>query len=309
MSVTGKLSEQDFLSFESDLREALVRDPDHQFAFDGVLKVQSSRYRCLLRAVNVRWDERRGDAVFVGAFISGEPQPDYSRGYPLIKSEVEIPFRECFRDLERMGGFGGRYLLTKTRKAVIEKCLSHPLRVLSSYDAVEKDGSFLPDGFLDPSAGERPLSVVGGSVRVGSVRRDGKYVSVLGDDLRAIDLTKISLRDIQRIGERMGAARDRVKEARGVYVKARIAVVGEGKTVSERDDRLGSEAGLEAVYGAGYPMAVCRSVARTYCPEHEGVFDTVRHGMREIDAMVRAYRDGRGSFGEKGMSNQLRKGL
>ena len=163
------MSDEQFRRFEGELLATLRRDPDHQFAFDGKLRFHSSRYNCELSAVNVHLDERKGDLVLVGAFLSGEPQIDYSRGYALIQHELSVPFKECFEDLKSTPGFNEMYLISKSRKAVIDKCLSAPLRTLSALDA-DRDGRIELGDFF-----RKDVRINGGAEGVGSLSmRDGK---------------------------------------------------------------------------------------------------------------------------------------
>ena len=51
------------------------------------------------------------------------------------------------------------------------------------------------------------------------------------------------------------------------------------------------------VYDSDFPLRVVHSVAKTYSRQFSDVFDDSKHTAREIDAMVRAAREGRRPFG------------
>lgn len=295
MAVRTKITDEQERLFEKELLVALMRDGQHQFAFDGKLRVWSSRYNCELKAVCVQWDESRGDVVFVGAFMQGEPQMDYSNGFPLVKPELVIPFRECFNDLRSTPGFNENYLISKTRKAVMDKCLSYPMRLLDAYGAVR--GSELP---LDEFS-SRKVFVCGGAHRVGSIAlQDGVY-SVRTPEGMPLSLNRLSLLDIQRLGEGLQEVNRLIRDARKAFIDGKNAVLPKlSTTLSERDVRCGEEAGLVSLYDSGATLRCCDAVARTFSGSYKDVFDERLHSPKEIDAMVRAYREGRRGFGFEG---------
>ena len=302
MSVRNTLTGDQVALFEKDLLSALVRDRDHQFAFDGVLQVYSSRYDCVLRAVNVHWDEKKGDVVFVGAFLKGKPQFDLSRGYPVVAQELSIPFRECFEDLRRTPGYQESYLLSKVRKAVIEKCLVYPAGRLSTRGLAEEGKiafgefpfkSFAPDGGRN---GVGELSVSGGTVSV----TDGSG--------RPMNLSRMSLSDIQRIGEDMLRMNDIMQDAFKVYHKGYYSVVKEGSTVPEADNARGAMEGLRLVREMGYPPSVCKGLARTYFPSAAGLFESARSSVGDIDRLIEAFREGRVRMGSSVKVSELKTG-
>ena len=290
MAVKNKITDEQERLFERDLLQVLGRDPDHQFAFDGKLRVFSSRYRCELRAVSVELSPE-GDVVFVGAFLRGEPQFDTSKGYRTVVPELRIPFSECFNDLRTTPGFNEAYLVSKTRKAVLDKCVAHPMQLLdvsglSSRGKVE----MLETAVIAGASGV-------GDVRVGSVAcRDG-MVTVETDDGVPVGVSRMRLTDIQRLGRSLHTMNAYVREVRKDFIEAKNASLpSRNGSFSENDIRLGEEAGLAAIYGK-HPLPYCDAVARTFAVTHKDVFDVSRRSAAEIDRMIRDYRENGKPFG------------
>lgn len=299
MAIKRTFTDEQERLFEQELLAALKRDPDHQFAFDGKLEVDSSRYGCRLRADNVFWDPEKDDIVFVGCCIGGKPVIDTSKGYPLVKTEVSIPFRECFEDLKKMNSVSPMYLVSKSRKAVIEKCIKHPFR-LAGVDRVLRDGVFRVDDFW-PSFPK----VGGGLSGVGSVscvdgeiylRPDAETVSRVhsGELERMPDLrlTKLSLADIQAIGELLLGAHAEVQKTVRDYLDIKNALCPDGRQASDRDVRMAEEAALLGIYEKGHPVRACHAVAMKFTGDNARVFDEMVHSLPEIYKMVHDSKNG-----------------
>ena len=278
------MTDQEELAFEQDLRYALMRDRDHQFAFDGKLRMYSSRYGCTLEAVSVFLDPVKQDIVFVGAFLSGTPQFDYSKGYPQIQSEIALPFRECYEDMRRSEAHNETYLISKTRKAVLDKCVQYPLASLKSHNA-DRDGVLLLGDFSG-----KEFRVKSGAVAVGGVSSEGGKVEITDSRGVPIRLSDISLGDLSRLGERMNGVRDLIQKARREFLQERGKVVTENGTVSDWDLRVGSEKGLGKLCEDGYPLRVCYAVAKTYSPDLASLFDEKSVSRRKVDEMMRLFR-------------------
>lgn len=296
MAITKRISDQQERLFERELLTALRRDPEHQFAFDGKLRVFSSRYGCTLEAVNVHWDEKKGEAVFVGAFRSGNPVYDMSKGYAVVQHEIAIPFSECFEDMKSTPGFNEAYLISKTRKAVMDKCLSFPLRQLQAKGGIRDGGIDLSEF----SANQPTVTYSGGSLNVQSVSsKDGQFEIVCSDGY-PLKVSNLSLPDIQKIGESLLAVDKYIKIARRAFIDAKNAVLPEQSTsLSERDVRESEEKGLSSIYGMGFPLRYCDAVAKMHSSSFKDVFDDRKHSPLEIDRMVRAYREQGKPFGFK----------
>lgn len=291
MAIRKKFTDEQERAFEAELLSVLRRDKDHRFNFDGKLKVYSSRYGCTLQAVNVHWDERERDLVFVGAFRGGTPVIDNSRGYPQIQHDVSIPFRECFEDLRKMAGSNEMYLISKTRKAVLDKCISNEVSFARSYQ-VTRSGRLDFDDFF-----EKDCRILDGRVPVQSVSVKDGIVSIETKTGEPVDIRDLSLRDIQRVGEQVRDLNETIREARHTYVSARSKVVLPNGTVDETDDRMGAAEGLAAVYEKGFPIRVCHGVAATLSQHFESVFDDTKHSAKDINTMIRAFRNGGKDFG------------
>lgn len=284
--------------FERELLAALKRDPDHQFAFDGKLEVVSSRYGCKLRAYSVFWDPDKDDIVFVGSCIGGQLMLDMSKGYPIVKTEVSIPFRECYNDLKKMNSMSPLYLISKSRKAVIDKNIKYPMG-LAGIDKVLRDGTFCVDDFSAPSP-----KVGGGRYGVGSVSCvDGEIClkadtatmcRVSSGELERPDLrvSKLSLSEIQDIGRVLLSAHAEVQNAKRVYLDIKNSLCPDGRQVSDRDVRVAEESALRGIYEKGCPVRACHAVALTFSGENARVFDDKLHSLPDIRRMIHDSRNG-----------------
>lgn len=292
MAVKKKFTDEQERQFEMELLSVLRRDKDHRFDFDGKLKVFSTRYGCTLQAVNVHWDERERDLVFVGAFRSGNPVMDTTARYPKLKQEISIPFRECFEDLKKMEGTNEMYLISKTRKAVLDKCIGKEAGFSKAY-SVQRGGKLEFSDFFD-----KDFSVLNEGTPVGSVSVKDGIVEVMAKDGMPLDMKNMSLRDIQRIGEQITAVNDLIRDARKVYVDARSKFVQANGTVDESADRKGAAEGLAAVYEKGFPLRVCHGIAQSMSrPLFENVYNDQMHSVKDISLMLLKFRKDGKSFG------------
>jgi len=141
MPVKSSRPDADYRRFEEDILNVLKRDGDHRLDFDDGLLIKSSRLHCTVVAKDVHYDEASGDIILVGAFRSGEPVYDESHSYPVRKSFIELPLRECYEDLEKTSGMHEN-LLDKARQACIRKYAEEP------FEWFEKVG-MVDDGCID----------------------------------------------------------------------------------------------------------------------------------------------------------------
>ena len=304
MAIIKKLSDEDVQRFEKDLLAALKNDPQHQFAFDGKLHFFSSRYGCEIKAVNVLWDPDKGDLVLVGAFLSGAPVIDMSKGFPVFKTEFAIPFSECYRDMKENPSADESMLISKSRKAVIDKCLGYPMKLMKGthleggricFDDYLSAGGPGLEGGLTVNSG-LPSAVAYGTAEVSSVREaeDGRFIieSDFADRSYELNLSGASLCDIQKIGNRILDAYALTQQARKVFCKAKEKFVRPGSTSDQVTDRMGEAEGLASVFEKGYPLRVCDSVAKTFCVEYANYFsDAMEYATRsEIQHWIRNFR-------------------
>lgn len=300
MAVKKQLSEAQINLFEQELLQVLKQDPDHQFAFDGKLCVQSRRYRCEIKAVNVRWDPDKGDLVLVGAFLRGEPVVDMSKGFPVFKTEIEIPFRECLQDLKANPSTDESALLSKARRAVIDKCIGYPMKLLRGAKVTSDGVPVVLDEFRSkggPGTGMPvrvtsglPGAMVYGETSVHSVEQtpEGLFSvkGVCGGVLQELNLSRMSLPDIQRIGGNLRGAYALILHARRDFRLGKEKFVRPGSTSDAATDRLGEAEGLACVYEKGYPMRVCDSVAKTFCVQYADLFSEIL----ALDGKMRSFR-------------------
>lgn len=293
MAVVRHFSDEQERDFERELLSVLRHDNDHRFDFDGKLKVYSRRYGCMLQAVNVHWDERERDIVFVGAFRSGNPVMDNSSLYPKMKHEIAIPFRECFEDLKNMAGTNEMYLISKTRKAILDKCICKEVNIAKNF-GLHRDGRI---DFKDFSLEQ--VFIKNGAVPVGSVSVNDGNVSVVAANGMPIDIKEMSLREMQRVGDFVREhANGQYREARKLYTEVRSKFVRPNATVDDLTDRKGASEGLAAVYEKGFPLRICHGVAQTMSKINFGtVYDDSIHSVKDISMMlVKYHKDGK-SFG------------
>ena len=297
MAVRKKMTDAEEFAFENELLYLLKKDPDHQFAFDGKLKMYSSRY---LQAVNVHWDEQKQDVVFVGCYVGGKPKIDMSRGYPVMETEISIPFRECFKDMREHEGYSAEYLVSKTRRAVIGKALDIPMRQAAS-DRLLSGGVFRFGDFAVGSAVRvKNQTVAIGSVEVG---RDGSFV-VRSADGPEIAMNTLSIVEIWRIGSYISDCHALARNIRKEYLDEFRRGCPDGRTHSDLDVRMAEERALYGIYKAfvpGYPLTFLNSVAKSFSKSYPDVFNTAVHSEKDIAKMMKAYESGKrfGVFGNR----------
>lgn len=299
MGKVVRYSKDDILLFEYDLARALRADPDRQISF-GPFQFYSRRYGALMRAVDVHVDEQ-GRTVLVGAFLRGKPHFDMSKGFPVLQPEVSIPFREVFEDLETMEGFNGAYLVSKVRKAAMDKYLGLPLRKLSNAYGVDVvsgvDFSLYPGAGGPDTIGDGDRKVASVSATgLGSAHGDVTYSFVTSDGLNG-DLRSLPVADMRRIGDKLRAIDSLHRSAIVAYRKGRAVYDKEGVQSNAYDERMGEANGLSEVYYGGYPPAVCDRVARLLSRHYPDVFDHGRHTPGDIDLMIRGFKRHGGKFG------------
>lgn len=279
--------------FENELLAALRRDPDHLFSFDGKLKVYSTRYDCLLEGNNVHWDEEKKDIVFVGLCRKGrQPIVDMSKGYAILKGEISLPFREVFEDMRKMPDVSEAYLLSKVRKAVIDKYIASPMQMADKV-FLTRSGAFA----FDTVPGSK-MMVDGGAVQLASCSVDGEgRFGLKAADGMPVSVGKLSLTDIQRIGERILEAHGLVRRAFRDYVDG--AALPGNQTESDIDLRAAEQKGLVAVYEKGYPHGVLNAVAKTMSRSYGDVFDPALHDAKSISDMLDRYRRSDAPYGHK----------
>lgn len=307
MAYRRTITDEQELRFEKELLSALQRDPGHSFTFDKSLEFISSRYGCRLRAVNVFLSDDGKDIVFVGSNIGGggDSCVDWSKGYPVVNSEIKLPFHKVFTDLRNMQGVDPTILISKSRRAVIDKCLRYPLRNI--HRQVLRDGRFCMDDFSAPAP-----KVKGGKVTIGSIYmkegliylepdNDTKEKVRQGDDPRGIldlRLTHLSLSEIQDIGSNLLAAQAEIQNATRDYLDIKGRICPDGRQVSERDIRLAEESALRGIYEKGYPIRVLHAVASRLSLDNSTVFDDMIHNFKDVQQMMQNVKKGQ-PFGFK----------
>lgn len=282
-----RVTEPEFSRFEEDLLNVLKKDKDHGISFDGKLIFKSSRYNCDLRAIDVHWDEKKGDLVLVGAVkdevarMGGNIRNE--KGEPVFKNTIEVSFREVYEDMkhQREARFNESYLISKTRKSVIDKYITHRLERLERLDLT--GGGVL--SFKD--------------FNIKDVKTSGHIVSgiLIGEDGRvnlrdhnggSVSLLDFSLSDIQDFGDNMGSIVNMYDQAFVTYTEGRQKYLKEGHQYDTFLDNLGTSEGLACIYEKGYPNRICNAIAR----RHSGcdLFDTAIYNNKEIHDRVHRYR-------------------
>ena len=282
-----KYNETELMSFERELLAVLKNDPDHRLDFDGKLLFRSRRHDCLLAATDVYWDRKSGDVILVGAFRSGKPVMDESKGYPVMKDRVAVPFRECFDDL-RLSSGNEMKLISKARKAVIDKYLNSSMNWMKSKGLVE--GGIL--NLISLDVGKFRINradVVG--LGVGS---EGKITLLCSNSFASnfcTEASKIPISDIQSLGNQLVRFQDMYRSAASVYSETLRSENPRSMSFSQHDDQAATAAALLAVYDRNFPMKVCDMVAKDFAGSD--VFDSSLHSASQIEKSVRSMREAR----------------
>ena len=293
MPLNKKFNEVDFKKFEKDLLVVLKTDPSHKLDFDGKMLFKSRRYDCLLAATDVFWDEKTGDIVLVGAHKGGAPVIDESKGFPEFKQRVAVPLRECFEDLKVSSGMEMR-LLSKARKAVIDKYIGEKLNIFTSR-------SLMRDGILDLKGlgigkfvnqradGQRTdLSVIDAVVR----GEDGKTSLICSNSLCTgyeRPMSSIALADIQLFGSQLDRVSEAYSKASDVYTSKMQSLEPKDMTYSRQEQVRHRDMALMAVFDSKASLDICNAVARTYA--NSDVFDRKAHPVSDIESAIKNYRN------------------
>lgn len=292
MALNKKFNEVDFKKFEQDLLFVLKKEPSHKLDFDGKMLFKSRRYGCLLAATDVFWDEKTGDIVLVGAHKGGAPIIDESKGFPELKQRVAVPLRECFEDLKVSSGMEMR-LLSKARKAVIDKYISEKLNIFSSR-------SLMRDGILDLKGlgigkfvkqradGQRTdMSVIDAVVR----GEDGKTSLICSNSLSTgyeWSMSSISLADIQLFGSQLERVNVAYSQASDIYTSKMQSLEPKDMSYSRQEQIRHRDMALMAVFDSKASLDICNAVAQTYA--NTDIFDRKAHSLHEIESAVKNFR-------------------
>lgn len=285
MALSKAFTGTDFTSFERDLLSVLKADPDHRIDFDGKLLFRSRQYDCLLAATDVHWDEKSGDIVLVGAFRSGQPVMDETKGYPSMKTSISVPLRECFDDL-RLSSGNEMKLVGKAKKAVLDKYLIPLVKLYRSrgmFDGVIMDLPSFGCGEFRLNDCEVIGIAMGGEGKVGLVCSNSFNPNF------TVDAGKVSLKEIQNFSSRLAAIGNRFRQASDVYLETMRRVAPLSMSFSPEDNRRHVSAALAAVYDVGFPARVMDCV----CRHLAGLdyFDTRVHTRKDIVKMMEDYRN------------------
>lgn len=275
--------ERNYERFEQELLQVLKNDKEHSIPFDKMLAFKSRRFDCVLAAADVRLDSKTGELVMVGAFKSGKPIIDTSKGYPVMKVDVEIPLRECYEDLKMSSGQEDR-LLNKAKKAVLDKYVTGYVNSFAKR-GLTKDNKLVFENF-----GLDDFKIDHSSVL--SLTHDGNNITVTSSNSFSPSFdTKISrfhLTEMQEIGSYLKQIEDKYKEAVSIYSARKKELEPLSMTQSERDTEEHNRDALLTMYKGNFPMAICNSVAQTFAGSD--MFDLDKHSLSEIHKLVSGYK-------------------
>lgn len=281
-----RIGEKEGAEFERELLAVLKKDKDHQLTMDGLLRVRSRRYRCDIKAGNVFWDEKRNDIVLVGAILQGEPVYDMSRGYPILKKEIEIPFSEILQDLAEMPGADPGMLVSKVRKAAMDKYIVRKSDDIRR-EEVKSTGEVR---FSDYEMKSIKVNNNRSNVDSISVDKEGN-VELVSENGLSVSVSRMSISDMQRIGDRLSAVKEIYSAARHFYLQARLEAIPKGnRTLSGREDVEGAKAGLRAVNQMDIPRKVCHDVAKTFYPTMARLFSNESLSAKEVDVLIKNFK-------------------
>lgn len=263
--------------FYDELLRVLKKDPDMTLTFRDGLVYRSRARGCSFTLSDVHYSPEKGDVVFVGAFKSGRPVFDDSKGYPIMKTDFEFPFRDVVKDMTESGDDAKR-LFIASRQAATYKYVTLPYRKLENAGIVE-DGMLRFSDLGVRFSKESGLS----TLEAVSVDTGGNYSVTLVDSsdfgrkYRDLGMGQLAL-----IHDSMRAVLERFRLERGLYAEAKASVT----KGMQSDPGLDRMATLTAVLGM-----VDRGVDRMYVRAVAGSVDGLK-GLdgRNYDATVRSMR-------------------
>lgn len=283
MQLTERQKEVNYERFEEDLLQVLKNDKEHRIPFDRKLAFKSRRFNCLLAAADVRLDSETGQLVMVGAFKSGQPIIDTSKGFPEMKTEIEIPLRECFEDLKLSSGQEDR-LLNKAKKAVLDKY------VTGYVNSFEKRGIVDDRRLKFEDFGLEEFKINRSTVK--EINRDGDDIIVSSWNSFASDfdtkVSKFTLCEMQELGTKLQLIEKMYSDALDIFYNRKKELEPVSMTYCERDSREHNEDALVTMYKGNFPLAICNSIAKNLAGSD--MFDLSKHSLSDISSLVSGYK-------------------
>lgn len=289
----NRISEADFASFEKELLVVLKNDRDHHIGFDGKLMFHSTRYGCDLEAADVHWDPKRGDLVLVGACRNGAVI-DESKGFPQILNCVEIPFREVYEEM-RDGQHNELYLVSKTKKSVLDKYILKPLEKLENLGVIDV-GSVIFKDF-----GLKDVRLGGSSVTGIHKNPEGKVVFTSDGAPERPAAFGNSITDIQSLGRNFSGIFETYEAAMNDFIEAKRSIVGTNQSATDYDVMHANSEGMATLYEKGYSARICNAVSRRVADS--SFFDLSKNDVKAISKAVRDYRE-KNIFIQRNVSRQ-----
>lgn len=284
MALTKTFTGTDFSRFEYDLLSVLKADPEHKIDFDGKLLFRSRQYDCLLAATDVHWDEKSGDIVLVGAFRSGKPVMDESKDYPVMKTRISVPLKECFEDLKLSSGSEMK-LVSKAKKAVLDKYFTPLVNLYKSRGMF--DGNL-----MDLESFDCGYYRLGDSFVVALAEgSDGKVNLVCSNSFNPnfdLEPGKASLKDIQNFSEQLSRIMNRYREASDLYLETMHKLHPVSVTLTPLDEKKNVSASLVAVYESGCPAKILDCVSKHMAGLD--FFDTEKYSKKDISGMMENFK-------------------
>lgn len=283
MAIEDRKKEIAYENFEKELLEVLKKDKEHSIPFNKLFAFKSRRFDCMLAAADVRLDKKTGELVMVGAFKSGTPIVDYSKGFPEFKTDVEIPLRECYDDLKLSSGME-ESLLDKTRKAVVDKYVTGYVRSFENRGMAAGGKLSFDDFGLDELKIDRSRVVEIESVC------DSLYV-IRSDSFTPSYDTQISrfhLTEVQELGGHLQKIEEKYRQAAEVFHQRKKELEPLSSSLSQRDTDEHNRDALITMYNKSFPLTICNSIAKNLVGSD--IFDLNKHSLVEISDLVAGYK-------------------
>lgn len=271
-----------YAKFEEDLLCVLKNDNEHKLIFDNKLAFFNRRFNCQLKAANVHLDKATGELVMVGAFHSGSPVIDNSKGYPVMVKEVEIPLRECYEDMKVSSGLEDR-LLDKTWKAVLNKY------VYGYMDTFERKGILDRGDLCLEKFGIDDFKVDRNFVRNVFIQDDKVMISRGSSMVSPYDanVRELNIVQIQQLGGCLKGINDMYVSASKVFTDKMGELEPQSASYSENDIKEHNKCALSALYYNSFPLPICNAVARQFTDSD--IFDVNVRSVGEISSLVEGF--------------------
>lgn len=274
MGFEKTINNKSLQDFENELLNVLKNDPDHRLDFDGRLYYKRANTKYYVAARNVYYDRNLGEIVFVGAVKVPMEQFDPKTGHMEFKgrfekgtqdTEISIPLKDCFREIQSTVEDGPQRLMSKVRKSMVDKYLNIPVNVFVS-------NTFLDEGPMNLTAldmksfGVRSFKVSSGVIEGINRDADGMLFVTCRErsgQVKTIPATRLSLTDMQQLGLQLEYLAGHYRKASDMFVNSLRKDEPKRMNYDNERYRHVCKAAVH-VYRFGYPTTVVNALTRKY---------------------------------------------